>query len=136
MQRIVGSTAVGVMALAIGVACLAGCGTSQPPSGTVSGKVTLQGQPLRAGTVQFVNDQLGAGASAALDDAGTYRVTTPLRTGPYEVTIQPPPPPAPHEMGPSASLPPSNIPAKYRDPKSSGLKATIQEGSNTADFAL
>jgi hypothetical protein len=121
-------------ALAI-VSGLSGCSSGRP-MGKVSGKVTLQGRPLTAGTVQFTNDKLGAGVSAVLDTEGSYRVETPVPTGLYEVTILPPPPPAPHEMDKAARLPRSNIPVKFQDPKTSGLSATIQEGANTADFAL
>jgi hypothetical protein len=124
-----------VFAAAATVAALSGCGSS-PRMGTVSGKVTLQGQPLAAGTVQFTNEKLGAGASGVLDATGTYRVETPLPTGQYEVMILPPPPPAPHEMNKAATLPRSSIPAKFQNPKTSGLTATLQEGANSADFAL
>ncbi len=77
-----------------------------------------------------------AGPSGVLDATGTYRVETPLPTGQYEVMILPPPPPARHEMNKAATLPRSSIPVKFQNPKTSGLTATIQEGANTADFAL
>jgi hypothetical protein len=109
-----------------------------PTTGTVSGKVTLQGQALPAGVVVFSNTKLGVGASAKLDSTGAYKVDQPLRTGEYEVAVQPPPPPAPHEM-PATGAPPApsvQIPPQYQSPGTSGLKATIKEGASTADFNL
>lgn len=124
---------VGVLIWAI---CQAGCGPSRAPTGKVSGKVTLEGQPLTSGLIQFSSEKLGAGASADLDAAGTYKIDVPLPVGLYEVAVQPPPLPAPHEMQQPITAPRTKIPARYQDPKTSGLTATINEGTNTADFAL
>ena len=133
-----------------GVACvvwalcaclLAGCGPSKAPSGTVSGKITLEGQPLTAGVVTLVNSAAGTGASAELDASGNYRIAGELPTGPYEVMIQAPAPPPPLPASPGAPLPPTpalkvNIPAKFHDAKTSGLSVTVKAGANTADFSL
>jgi len=97
----------------------------------------LGGKPLIAGVVTLTNSKLGVGASGALDEFGAYRVAGELRTGEYEVAVQPPPAPPPLEMpktpAPAATV---NIPQKFRDAKTSGLKATIKPGANTADFDL
>ncbi len=113
---------------------LAGCG-GKPPVGSVSGKVTLGGQPLTAGVVQFSSQKTGVGASAKLDASGAYRIES-IQVGDYEVAVQPPPPPAPHEMPQPAAAPRANVPPKYQDPKTSGLTATVKEGANTKDLAL
>jgi hypothetical protein len=118
----------------LSIGLLAGCGPQALATGTVSGKVTLQGQPLSAGVVLFTNAKAGTGASAALDASGNYQLETPLVTGPYDVAIQPPPAPPPHEM--SKPVPKSQIPDKFRDARTSGLKTTVNPGKNTADFTL
>lgn len=118
------------------VSCLIGCGPAGPPSGTISGTVTLNGQPLSAGVVVFNNTAAGIGADAPLNASGEYRLDTPIPAGPYDVAIQPPPAPPPDQMGQATAQPKSPIPNKYLDPKTSGLKTTIHAGANTADFAL
>lgn len=112
---------------------LGGCGSGGPPSGTVSGKVTLNGQPLSAGVVVFTNSAAGVGASASLDERGIYHLPS-IPAGSYDVAIQPPPPPPPEEM--PQVRPKSPIPDPFRDPETSPLKATINQGQNTADFPL
>lgn len=125
-----------VLGLAVCLSWVAGCGASGKPTGTVAGKVTLHGQPLTAGSVLLTNTASGIGASAPLDETGNYQLATPVPTGAYDVAIQPPPAPPPEQISPAKSLPKSPIPDKFLDPKTSGLKATINAGKNTADFAL
>lgn len=120
-------------ALSAAMLALAGCGGSEP-TGSVAGNVTLDGAPLTAGVVLFSNPATGVGVTAELDASGTYRVRS-IPTGEYQVAVQPPPPPAPHEMDqPGAPRP--NVPQQYQDPKTSGLSTTVGPGSNSADFAL
>lgn len=52
------------------------------------------------------------------------------------MVIQPPSAPSPEEMAEGAKAVPSKIPPKYQAPESSGLKATVNQGENTADFVL
>ena len=120
----------------LGVACILWIDGCRPhvPTGTVSGKVIASGQLLTCGMVVFKNVRSGLGAAATLDDAGNYNLTTPIPTGSYEVAIQPPPFPPPDRM--PAALPKWTVAEKFRDPSTSGLKATIRVGANTADFEL
>ena len=113
----------------------AGCGSGAPPAGSVSGNVTYNGQPLASGVVIFENEKTGVGASAELDSSGTYRIES-IRTGQYQVAIQPPSAPPPEEMEQGAEAPKLNIPDKYLNPQTSDLTATVNEGTNTADFSL
>jgi len=119
--------------LACGCWC-AGCGTGAPPTGSVSGKVTLNGQPLTTGVVTFVNEETGAGASDELDPSGSYRIES-IRTGEYNVAVHQAPLP-PEQVGSRAELPKLNIPDKYLTPETSGLTATVNKGTNTRDFSL
>ena len=113
--------------------CFTGCSGGQP-TGSVSGTVTLGGAPLTAGVVLFSNQSTGVGATAELDASGSYQIRS-IPTGQYQVAIEPPPPPAPHEMDQSGP-PRSDVPLKYQDLQTSGLSATVARGANTADFAL
>lgn len=113
---------------------LCGC-RPKVPMGTVSGKVTLQGQPLAAGAVQFLNPKLGAGACVNLDASGSYKITDPIPTGDYLVAVGPFAPP-PHEADKQPPATAVAIPIQYYAPTTSGLTATIKEGANVADFQL
>ena len=124
-----------VLGLALCVGWCLGCGAGQAPTGNLSGKVTLQGEPLTSGTVVLVNSETGIGASSELDASGGYRIDS-VRTGEYQVAIQPPPAPSPEAMAEGAKAEPSAIPDKYQDPQASGLKATVAKGENTSDFDL
>ena len=123
-----------LLGLAVAVSGGLGCGSVEPPTGSLSGNVTYNGQPVTAGVVTLVNDQAGMGASGELDASGRYRIES-VRTGQYKVAIhrQPPPPESGPEVFRSWKL---NIPEKYQDLESSGLSATVSEGKNTADFSL
>jgi hypothetical protein len=112
---------------------LDGCGSGGPPSGTVSGKVTLNGQPLSDGVVVFTDSAAGVGASASLNERGIYHLPS-IPVSSYDVAIQPPPAPPPDEM--PKVLPKSPIPEPFRDAETSPLKATVNQGPNTADFSL
>lgn len=112
----------------------AGCRPEAPPTGSLSGKVTLNGQPLTMGTLTFVDDRTGTGASAELDASGSYDIKT-IRTGHYRVAIYSPPP-KPESPSQDVGAMKLNIPDKYRSPETSGLTATVKEGKNSADFSF
>ena len=106
-----------------------GCESGGPATGSVSGKVTYEGQPLTAAFVTFVDDEIGSGASAKLDASGNYHIPSVL-IGEYTVAVQNMPPP------PGGKFVELDIPDKYQDLESSGLTATVEEGKNIADFSL
>ncbi len=56
----------------LGVSLAAGCGSAGPRR-DISGTVTLQGQPVTIGRIQFFNDHGPAGG--ALIQNGTFRLT-------------------------------------------------------------
>jgi hypothetical protein len=123
------------------ITALAGCGGS---AASVSGKLTLDGQPLAANnrvrvTVMFYPRAGGVPAAALADDAGRYSLSTGshvgLAPGEYVVVVAATESEAP--ANPSAE-PRKRIitPAKYADPKKSMLSATVKPGRNTFDFDL
>ena len=138
MKRSVPSVQSGLFLGLVACTCwFVGCsgGGVEPPTGSVSGKVTYNGEPLTNGLVLFSNEQMGVGVSAELSSSGTYQVES-LRTGEYQVAIQPPTGPSPMEEAEGAKRETLNldIPDKYLDLQTSGLTASVNEGENTANF--
>jgi hypothetical protein len=73
-----------VVASACAMALLAsGCG---PAKGSLSGKATLDGTPLKGGRINFISDSSGPGATAEIGDDGTYSIPV-LSAGTYSVTV-------------------------------------------------
>ena len=119
---------------AAALALAVGCGSGKP-TGKVSGTVLLQGKPLTRGTVNFLMKEKGIGAEAPIDATGKYAFATPLEAGTYAVSVTPPPPePVPPGTRPAKVA--AEIPAKFREPTSSGLTFTVKSGANTYDIVL
>src|SRR5262245_19855032 len=114
----------------------AGCASSATPLAEVSGKVTLAGTPLTAGTVLFMTDS-GNAASAELKSDGTYLLRT--QPGRFKVAVTPPAPPDPLAAGAAPPIPSAGTPAipkRYHDFGTSGLSIDVKQGKNTLDIAL
>jgi hypothetical protein len=123
---------------------LAGCGQRLAE---VRGRVTFQGQPVSGGaTVLFCNNAQGTHIVAKLDKDGNYRVEMAegygLPPARYQVSVLPPPIPLSAEFiekhrGQSphlAAFP--NIPLRYRDPKTSGLKLDLTSKGATFNIDM
>lgn len=90
----------------LGGAVLVGCGSNRPSLAPVSGRVTIDGQPVKVGRVMFYPTQ-GRPASGPIQPDGSYELTTfeandGAMLGSHRVTIQAteligPPPPPPEE---------------------------------------
>ena len=114
--------------------------------GRVEGRVTYEGQPVAKACILFENQPKGVFIVANLDSDGKYVVSMDkgygLPLGEYEVSLSPPPPDYP--TGPVTMEPPPpqqadsfpNIPAKYRDKTTSGVKLVVKEGINRLDVAM
>ena len=116
---------------------LLGCGggTTSKPTASVSGTVTANGQPVKAGMVNFESDPPGSAAQGELKD-GKFTLNGSVFLGKYKVTVGPPKlaPPVP---GQTAPLPDTkDIPKKYETTKTSDLTAEVKAGSNTFTFDL
>jgi len=116
---------VGLAAAMLVPACL-GCGPEQqvdPNRTMVSGLVTFDGTPLKAGTISFDSTESGIGTAISIREEGRYS-TNRVPLGPNIVTIE------------TESLQFGSphlyvrIPAKYADPSQSGLKVDIKPGAN------
>jgi hypothetical protein len=105
-------------------AALCGCGGFK--TGTVSGKVTVDGKSVNTGTIYFVLAP-GKQSVVPIEPDGTYKAQVPV--GKVTVTIQDGPPPP----GQKQNVP---IPVKYASAKTSGLQYDITGGSQEIDFKL
>lgn len=132
---------------------LIGCGSSgtftvSGPTGTVSGKVTLDGKPVPVGsTVTFRHTKTAHTPAAIVGDDGAYTLqlaeTLRVPVGVYTVGVIAPSTgsKAPEDLM-KASLEPKKdagqpaIPAKFLNPDSSPLKLEVAEGQNTLDVKL
>ncbi len=110
-----------------------GCGDGGPPTGTVSGKVTIGGaapsEPIR---VQYINSMIGQGASATTDAQGNYKLDQPIHVAEYTVYF---------EKLVDSSQPVStnaeqlkSVAKEYRTETTSPLKKKIEAGANTIDL--
>lgn len=133
-------------AIFCGLAALAcvGCENSLPA--TVSGTITIDGQPLSqreniGGEVMLFPSGGGAVAYATLNSDGQYAVQTGatkgMEPGSYNVTVRvveiEPEPPGGYQRDPKQTLVSS---LSYQDHENSGLTADIKRGKNTIDFDL
>jgi hypothetical protein len=134
---------VGPSGLALCVA-IGGCGggaTDDRPRREVSGTVTLDGQPLARGTIQFQPTSPNEGVAAA-GEIKEGKFAIPRDQGPvpgdYIVSISSvgssaPPPPGP--PGAPTPPPPDAIPARYN--AESTLSAKVEaDGPNTFEFSM
>jgi hypothetical protein len=119
-----------------------GCGSDLAD---VQGSVSIDGQKVLGaddvrGTVVFAPREEGLPTgSGVLNEAGQYAIfvgaNEGLKPGPYSVsvTVTRIRPAATEGGTPSGQL---LSPAKYANPRQSGLEVTVEPGSNTFDFEL
>lgn len=117
----------------------AGCGTPGPEIADVSGKVTMDGQPLAGASVVFVPVG-GRPAGAATDAEGNYvlnftRGRKGAIPGESRVQISTKSDPYTDESGKPVPGKPETVPAEYNS--NSTLTFTVQPGErNVANFDL
>ncbi len=126
MSRMLSRRPSALVCLLMGL--LSGCGTSGPELGTVSGTVTLDGQPLDGATVIF-QPQVGKASFGRTDPTGKYAMRYSKSSlgaliGPHRVEIQ--------LAGDSTPVEP--LPAKYN--RQSDLTADVPHGVKQIDFRL
>jgi hypothetical protein len=113
-----------------------GCGSSLVK---VTGKVTIDGQPLTTGNISFAPVESGQVAIGTIDGQGNYTMqsgTVPgVAPGKYKVTIVAVEAVAPVPGQPEAA-PKLLTPAKYNNPDTSELTADVSSTQKTFDFNL
>jgi hypothetical protein len=137
----------------LGIA-LAGCGGDfdYGPTGTITGRLTLEGKPLPAGSsAVFMEPKAGYLAFGLTDADGNYTVNTwnngNMPIGTYRVMVHPPAPANDSETASAEELlanpekykarpVKTEIPKKYRETSTSGLSFDIQKGQNKIDIDL
>jgi len=125
---------------------LAGCGAS---TGSVTGKVTLNGEVVNGGTVTFIGSDQKV-VTAPISAEGEYTIPK-LPPGAAKIGVMPLPTMPkgkgmdmmdPSKMGGGAEKPsepppkPRPIPKRYQDPEKSGLTYTVTKGSQEHDIKL
>lgn len=140
-------TATGNRLLAIigvlGVWGLLGCQPSGPvpysgPYGGLSGKVTLDGNPVAERTSVLITNSDGHAASAMVDSQGDYLIKK-APVGTYQVAFSMPGMALDGSLAPADPLKQSAgaIPAKYLNPSTSGVTVTIEADEETfVDISL
>jgi hypothetical protein len=133
MRRGIPAALAGVLVLAV-----VGCGGGN--EATVEGVVTLDGQPLSRGTVSFIPEAGGAGATASIAQDGTFSARTGraagLQPGEYAITVRAREDSAIPAKG-GLPMPGKLItPKKYDSASTSGLRATINSGDNDLKLEL
>jgi hypothetical protein len=105
---------------------IVGCGAKphvDPNRARVSGTVTFEGQPLKAGSISFDSTESGMGTMVSIKEGGTYS-TDRVPLGANVVTIET----ESLQFGsPHLYM---KIPAKYADPSKSGLEVNVKAGEN------
>jgi hypothetical protein len=138
----------------------AGCGDSGPALVAVSGKVTLDKQPLAHKTIRFVPEEGtpgdGAGATTGADGGysliavrpGTMKDVKGVPPGKYRVVVTEPilpietPQPAGAESAPAADGPDrkrprrSKVPRAYTTAETTPLKVEVPKGGGPLDLPL
>ncbi len=134
--------------LLLSLSVVAGCGGSGP-TGTVTGKVTKDGNPVAA-QVSFKGE---TGTASGVSDAttGVYTLSTgdsnAIIAGKYQIAVsdivssEADPAAADYSKmmesgGAAPAAKTSVVPAKYNNFGSSGLECTVTEGANTVDITL
>jgi hypothetical protein len=139
-----------LFAVVVGLSLVAGCSRGGTPLGRVTGKVTLNGQPLEGAQLTFTAKDAPRAALGTTDAQGVYSLTTfapndgaPL--GHHTVTITMPAKNAPDmsagkpdaaygaamkQAAKGVQVRGKEIPAKYANPLTSNLSADVKSGNN------
>lgn len=146
MKRLL-SPRFGCLVVLVCVFVVSGCGKKLPPMAPVSGKVTVEGQPLSSGQVAFVPDvqvlgadkpieQSGAGLSAGQITNGEYKIYTAGKEGAplgkYKVTVTPSMMPT----GDAKKMPASGFNRAYGDPRNTPLMVEVVANPDAGRYDL
>ncbi len=124
----------GILFIAL-VASMSGCGSGGPKTHTLTGKVTLAGQPVEIGVISFEGSNNGFSNSTELEAGGAYHLQ--LAEGAYNVTLFPKTEEAIAADGTPDTVPidDNKFPKRYRASSSSQLTVDIK-GDATFDVDM
>jgi hypothetical protein len=123
------------VSLVVSTALLTGCSSNNPPLGKVSGKVTLDNEPLSGVIINFKPDE-GRAATATTDAQGNYNLefsygVMGAKVGRNTVMLEWPL----GEGEPGTGGPQKALPKKYTG-LNSELIVEVKKGRNTHNFDL
>lgn len=122
------------------LAFLSGCGSGTGPQlGTVTGTITLNGEPAAGVHVTFIPEDSGSPSYGGTDEDGVYRLMfnqkrVGAELGRHKVVIQTPEPQTDDSGNLLQPLPSLKVPGKYQQP--GVLTAEVSPGHNEVDFEL
>jgi len=125
--------------LAVGLGGLTGCGSKPATAVCAKGRVCYRGDPLDGGRIVFVPDEERGGSgpliTAAIQADGSFALAGNVPPGWYRVAVAPLLSAGPSL--PTAANPYPTFPARYRNPRQSGLQGEIKAGAeNVFEFNL
>jgi len=126
-----------ILAFTVGSLLIAGCGSGAQPKADVSGKVTMDGEPISGVSISFSSDAVGGGAFNVGTD-GSFTSELPLTVGDYKISFGPPGP-TPGETPGTMSFPDdesSKVPKAYHSGETSGLTATVTDDPEANVFTF
>jgi hypothetical protein len=128
---------------------VSGCGNSDPDTVKLTGRVTLDGKPVGGASVAFVGRQGARLATAQTNAAGEFTIVAALGTNAVSVAkastnpVAPPvqddglmPTDAEYKQMQQAKVADTGVPAKYADPKTSGIAIDVVSGMSDIELAL
>lgn len=146
---LVRSLALAALGCVMGMGLLAGCdGGVEAGTVPIEGLVTVDDKPIAQASVAFIGKEGARLASAMTDASGKFKIRAAMGKNVVTVAKAPPggaaPPPSDEpqlmptegeykKMQVAAT---SEVPAKYGDPKTSGLSFDITEGMKSVDVVL
>jgi len=130
------SNRVWAAALFAALAGICGCGHSE--FSPLTGKVTLDGQPLPTAVIMFISDG-GTSGYANVEPSGHYVAKSGsdkgLKPGKYRISVVAYKPEIITDRK-EAKVPVPITPARYADPAKSGFEYTLTEAGGTYDLEL
>jgi len=138
-----------LLAMAVLALPAVGCGKAKPATAPVTGRVLLDGKPVADAAVMFEPVDGGVPARGSTGGDGGFTLSTFARddgaiVGRHRVSISKfvTEGVAANEFGleaapgPPGLQPKAALPARYADPKTSGLEATVEAGGTSVEFTL
>lgn len=110
-----------------------GCGESGPPTGTVKGKLTVNGQPYGDAAVVLLGNETGQVGQADLQPDGSFQMAQPLPAGKYTVFLSPK---IVDTAEPTPIVIDKSVPEKFWNEGTSGVTVDVAEGENDIPIDL
>jgi hypothetical protein len=126
----------GIALIVIGIGCSSGIREIEPTGATLEGTVTYGTEKVLVGMIIAAGDS--GGAQGYIGDDGRYVIeNAPLGEVKLGVNVDAGRAQLQGKIMSKQKVPKIvSVPAKYNDPNSSGLKTTVNKGTNTYDIVI